>query len=77
MENTGRQKGQRCFELFFIDLKLKMGSQLTKNYDVEKDTYMQGGLHCLWRCHRAKKKVASDTADVSIFMFDKKNKSKN
>ena len=57
--------------------KIKMGSQLTKNYDVEKDAYMQGGLHSLWRCHRAKKKVASDTADVSIFMFDKKNKSKN
>lgn len=54
-----------------------MGSQLTKNYDVEKDAYLYGGLHSLWRCHRAKKKVASDSADVSIFMFDKKTKTKN
>lgn len=53
-----------------------MGSQLTKNYDVEKDPYIHGGLHGLWRVHRAKKKATSDSADVSIFMFDKKTKTK-
>ena len=24
------------------------GNQLTKNYEVEKDPYMQAGLHQLW-----------------------------
>ena len=50
-----------------------MGGHLTKNYDVEKESFILGGLHCLWRVHRAKKKSGSEASDVAIFMLDKKN----
>ena len=52
-----------------------MGSQLTKNYDVDKEPYMHGGMHNMWNVYRAKRKVGvggSGTGDVSIFMFEKK-----
>jgi len=49
-----------------------MGSQLTKNYEVDKEHYMHGGLHNLWKVYRAKKKDRNNM-DVSIFIFDKKN----
>ena len=48
-----------------------MGSQLTKNYDIEKEPYIMGGLHNLWKVYRAKKKDRNNM-DVSIFTFDKK-----
>ena len=55
-----------------------MGSALTKNYDVEKEPYISGGQHGLWKVYRGKKKSSPnvDTSDVSIFMFDKKLVSK-
>ena len=49
-----------------------MGSQLTKNFEVDKEPYMHGGLHNLWKVYRAKKKDRNNM-DVSIFIFDKKN----
>jgi len=52
-----------------------MGSQLTKNYEVEKEPYMKGGMHNMWSVYRAKRKKGGDgsgTGDVSIFMFEKK-----
>ena len=57
-----------------------MGSQLTKNYDVEKQSFAAGGVNKCWRIHRAKKRQATNDAltEVCIFMFDKKNaKGKN
>lgn len=48
-----------------------MGSQLTKNYDIDKEPYMHGSLHNMWKVYRGKKKAAPYN-DVSIFMFDKK-----
>ena len=48
-----------------------MGSQLTKNYDYEKEPYLYGGLHNMWKVYRGKKKSAPHN-EVSIFMFDKK-----
>ena len=48
-----------------------MGSQLTKNYDVEKEHYMSAGLHNMWKVYRGKKKDRN-YMDVSIFMFEKK-----
>ena len=48
-----------------------MGSQLLKNYEVEKDPYMHGGLHNLWKIYRGKKKD-SNNMDVSVFTFDEK-----
>jgi len=49
-----------------------MGSQLTKNYDIEKEPYIHGGLHNLWKVYRAKKKDRNNM-DVSIFTFEKKS----
>lgn len=49
-----------------------MGSQLTKNYDVEKEPYMQAGLHNMWKVYRGKKKAAPNN-DVSVFVFEKKH----
>lgn len=48
-----------------------MGSALTKNYEVDKEAYMNGGLHGLWKVHRGKKKDRNNM-DVSIFFFEKK-----
>jgi hypothetical protein len=47
------------------------GTALTKNYDMEKEPYMQAGLHQLWSVYKAKKK-GRENQDVSIFMLDKK-----
>jgi hypothetical protein len=49
-----------------------MGSSLTKNYDVEKEPYMHGGLHNLWKVYRAKKKDRNNM-DCSLFIFEKKS----
>ena len=48
-----------------------MGSQLTKNYEVEKDPHWIGGPSNVWRIHNATKKTGSK-GPVSIFIFDKK-----
>lgn len=48
-----------------------MGSSLTKNYDVDKEPYMHGGLHNLWKIYRAKKKDRNNM-DCSLFIFEKK-----
>ena len=47
-----------------------MGSQLTKNYDVDKDPIASGGPGCSFKIHRAKRK--DNHSEVSIFIFDKK-----
>lgn len=49
-----------------------MGSQLTKNYDIDKEPYMQAGMHNMWKVYRGKKKDRGNM-DVSIFIFEKKN----
>ena len=38
----------KIFNTLKTELKGLMGSQLTKNYDVEKEPYMKAGLHQLW-----------------------------
>ena len=48
-----------------------MGSSLTKNYELDKEPYMHGGLHNLWKVYRAKKKDRGNM-DVSVFIFEKK-----
>lgn len=48
-----------------------MGSALTKNYDLEKESYLSAGLHGLWKVYRGKKKDRG-FMDVSIFIFEKK-----
>ena len=48
-----------------------MGSQLTKNYDCEKEPYMYGGLHNMWKVFRGRRKAAPNN-EVSVFMFEKK-----
>ena len=48
-----------------------MGSQLTKNYDCEKEPYIHAGLHNMWKVYRGRKKTAPNN-EVSVFMFDKK-----
>jgi len=48
-----------------------MGSQLTKNYDIEKEPHIMGGLHNFWKIYRGKKKDRGNM-EVSIFVFDKK-----
>jgi|LauGreDrversion4_2_1035121.scaffolds.fasta_scaffold101760_3 hypothetical protein len=48
-----------------------MGSQLTKNYEVDKEPYIHGGLHGLWKIYRGKKKDRNNM-DVSVFIFEKK-----
>ncbi|CDW79562.1 serine threonine protein kinase [Stylonychia lemnae] len=53
-------------------IKNVMGSSLTKNYDVEKEPYMHGGLHNLWKVYRAKKKDRNNM-DCSLFIFEKKS----
>ena len=35
----------KLFNTLKGELKAAMGSQLTKNYELEKDPYMQAGLH--------------------------------
>ena len=47
------------------------GSQLTKNYELDKEPYLHGGLHSLWKIYRGKKKDRNNM-DVSIFIFEKK-----
>ena len=49
-----------------------MGSSLTKNYEVDKEPYMHGGLHNLWKVYRAKKKDRNNM-DCSLFIFEKKS----
>lgn len=48
-----------------------MGSQLTKNYDVDKDVHCLGGPNNVWRIHNAIKK-GQNKQPVSVFIFDKK-----
>ena len=47
------------------------GTQLTKNYEVDKEPYMQAGLHSLWSVFAAKRK-GRENQEVSIFMLDKR-----
>jgi hypothetical protein len=52
-----------------------MGSQLTKNFEVDKEPYMRGGMHNMWNVFRGKRKIGvggTSTGEVSIFMFEKK-----
>jgi len=49
-----------------------VGSNLTKNYEVDKEPYMLGGLHNLWKVYRAKKKDRNNM-DCSLFIFEKKS----
>lgn len=49
-----------------------VGSSLTKNYDLDKEPYLHGGLHNLWKIYRAKKKDRNNM-DVSVFIFEKKS----
>ncbi len=48
-----------------------VGSNLTRNYEVDKEPYMHGGLHNLWKVYRAKKKDRNNM-DCSLFIFEKK-----
>ena len=48
-----------------------MGSQLTKNYDVQSNFSSTGGIAELWHLYSATKKNPQRTP-VSIFMFDKR-----
>jgi hypothetical protein len=48
------------------------GSGLTKNYDIEKEPYLHGGMHNLWKIYRGKKKDRNNM-DVSVFIFEKKS----
>lgn len=48
-----------------------MGSQLTKNYNIEEEPCAIGGPGNVWRIHRAKAKTV-DKTPCSIFFFDKK-----
>lgn len=48
-----------------------IGSQLTKNYDIDKEPYLHGGLHNLWKIYRGKKKDRNNM-DCSVFIFEKK-----
>lgn len=48
-----------------------VGSGLTKNYELDKEPYMHGGLNNLWKVYRGKKKDRNNM-DVSIFIFEKK-----
>ena len=50
-----------------------MGTALTKNYEVDKEPYMHAGLHNMWKVYHGRKKTAPNN-EVSIFMFDKKEK---
>lgn len=36
------------------------GTQLTKNYDMEKEPYMHAGLHRLWKVYRAMRRGRED-----------------
>jgi hypothetical protein len=48
---------------------------LTKNFEVDKEPYMRGGMHNMWNVFRGKRKVGvggTSTGEVSIFMFEKK-----
>jgi SCY1-like protein 2 len=49
-----------------------VGSSLTKNYELDKEPYMHGGLHNLWKIYRGKKKDRNNM-DVSVFIFEKKS----
>jgi hypothetical protein len=60
----------KIFNTLKSELKAVMGSQLTKNYDLDKEPYMQAGLHQLWSVYRATKRGKED--EVSIFMLEKK-----
>jgi hypothetical protein len=48
-----------------------MGSQLTKNYDVERDPSTYGGPNGVWKVYSAHKKDKAHTP-VSIFLYEKK-----
>ena len=48
------------------------GTQLTKNYDMDKEPYMYAGLHNLWSVFRARRRN-KENQEVSIFMIDKRH----
>lgn len=48
-----------------------MGSQLTKNYEVDREPSASGGIGGLWKIYSAYKRDRARTP-VSIFMFDKR-----
>mmetsp|Transcript_7884 Transcript_7884/g.13219 ORF Transcript_7884/g.13219 Transcript_7884/m.13219 type:complete len:657 (-) Transcript_7884:705-2675(-) len=47
------------------------GTQLIKNYEVDKEPFMQAGLHQLWSVFRAKRR-GRENQEVSIFMIEKR-----
>jgi len=49
------------------------GTQLTKNYDMEKEPYMHAGLHGVWSVYRAMRRGREEGPPVSIFMLDKRS----
>ena len=51
---------KNIFNTLKTELKAALGSQLTKNYDVEKEPYMKAGLHQLWSVYRAKRRGKDD-----------------
>ena len=46
---------------------------MSKKYDYDKEPYLYGGMHNLWKVYRGTMKTAPNS-EVSIFMFDKKVK---
>lgn len=48
-----------------------MGSQLTKNYEVERDPKSEGGIGSPWKIYSATRRDR-DRTPVSIFIFDKR-----
>ena len=36
------------------------GTQLTKNFDMEKEPYMTAGMHGLWKVYRAMRRGKED-----------------
>jgi hypothetical protein len=59
------------FNTLKTEIKAALGSQLTKNYEVEKEPYMTAGMHQLWHVFRAKRRNR-ENENVSIFILDKK-----
>jgi SCY1-like protein 2 len=48
-----------------------MGSQLLKNYNVEKDSFLTAGYNNYWKVYKGSHKERK--MDVSVFVFEKKN----
>ena len=63
--------GNKILNTLKTELKNVMGSQLTKNYDLDKEPYMQVGLHQLWSVYRGKRR-GRENQEASIFMLDKR-----